>query len=335
MTDLIITGAIAGVAVGYVFQRSDLCFHSAWRGLLDGQFHLFKIWILGVALASVGLSVVYAGDWWTLNEGLGFRPQGNILGGVVIGVGMVVASSCTSGLFYKLGSGMLGAGLGLVAWFAGDVAASRLLVGRDGSWDLRGSVTDLDGGPTIPDVLGVDRAIVSAAFLGVVVAVLVRSRRKTATGSQWSWVRGGIALGAVTVGAWVLAGVGGASFGPSTVGAPASLVNGGAVNTWLVSFLAAIIIGALLAAWRSRTLHVRGEEMGRYAQLAVGGALLGIGGQIGGGCNLGHGLSGAAQLNVSSWVVVASIIAGIAVARAVQMRLLTPSTSPEWRVQTV
>ena len=91
MTDLIITGAIAGVAVGYVFQRSDLCFHSAWRGLLDGQFHLFKIWILGVALASVGLSVVYAGDWWTLNEGLGFRPQGNILGGVFTVIGLVEA----------------------------------------------------------------------------------------------------------------------------------------------------------------------------------------------------------------------------------------------------
>jgi len=45
--------------------------------------------------------------------------------------------------------------------------------------------------------------------------------------------------------------------------------------------------------------------------VAVGGFLLGAGGWIAGGCNLGHGLSGAAQLNVSSWVVVASMAAGV------------------------
>lgn len=333
VTSLLITGTIAGIAVGYVFQRSDLCFHSAWRGVLERRFHLFKIWILGVALASVGLSAIYAGGWWELNEGLGFRPQGNILGGVVVGVGMVVASSCVSGLFYKLGSGMLGAAVGLGAWFGGDVLASRQLIGRDGSLDLRGSVTDLDGGPTIPDVIGVDRFVVSILFLVVVVGLLARSRRATATGVQWSWWIGGVALGVATTGAWALAGIGGASFGPSTVGAPASLANGGAVNVWLVSFLVALVVGALIAARRSKTLWVRGESPVRYGQLAVGGLLLGVGGQIGGGCNLGHGLSGAAQLNVSSWVVVGSIVVGIAGARAVQTRLTPPENITEWRVQ--
>ncbi len=171
MTSLILTGAIAGIAIGYVFQRSDLCFHSAWRGVLEHRYHLFKIWILGVALASVGLSILYGTDRWELNEGLALRPQGNILGGLVVGVGMVIAASCTSGLFYKFGSGMLGGGLGLAGWFAGDVVANRTLIGRDGSVDLRGSVTDLDG-PTFADVIGVDRAIVSVAFLAVVVGLL-------------------------------------------------------------------------------------------------------------------------------------------------------------------
>ena len=72
MTGLIITGSLAGVALGYVFQRSDLCFHSTWRGVIERRYHLFKIWILGVALAAVGLSVVFASDVWALNEGLGF-----------------------------------------------------------------------------------------------------------------------------------------------------------------------------------------------------------------------------------------------------------------------
>ncbi len=333
MTSLIISGTVAGVAIGYVLQRTDLCFHSAWRGVLERRYHLFKIWILGVALASVGLSVVYGTGRWELNEGLGFQPQGNIVGGLIVGIGMVVASSCVSGLFYKLGSGMLGAAVGLAAWFGGDVIASRLLIGRSGSLDLRGSVAELDGGPTIPDVIGVDRVVVSVAFLLVVLALLARSRRRTATGVQWSWWTGGLALGAATTGAWVLAGIGGASFGPSTVGAPASLVNGGAVSVWLVSFLGALVVGAVIAARASATLWVRGEAPLRYAQLAAGGVLLGVGGQIAGGCNLGHGLSGAAQLNVSSWVVVGSIVAGIAGARAVRTRLTPAGGSSEWRVQ--
>ena len=103
---------------------------------------------------------------------------------------------------------------------------------------------------------------------------------------------------------------------------------------WLVSFLVALVVGAVIAAKRSTTLWVRGESPVRYGQLAVGGVLLGMGGQIGGGCNLGHGLSGAAQLNVSSWVVVGAIIAGIAAARAVQLRIGSPSTNRDWRVAT-
>lgn len=340
MTSLLITGVLSGLALGYVLQRSDLCFHSTWRGLFEGRYHLVKIWILGVALASVGLSVIYASDQWPqLNPGLGFRPQGNVLGGLTIGVGMVIAASCASGLFYKLGSGMLGAAVGLAAWFVGDVAGSRLFVGRDGGLDLRGSVNEMDagplqGGPTIPDVLGIDRGIVSVVFLVVVAAFLVRSRRRSGGRAQWSWWVGGVALGVATTAAWALAGVGGAPFGPSTVGAPASLVNGGAVNTWLVAFLGALIVGALAAAYASKTLWVRGEAPRRYVGLVAGGLLLGVGGQIGGGCNLGHGLSGVAQLNVSSWVTVGAIVVGIAGARAIQLRLV--STPPaDWRVQAV
>lgn len=334
MTALILTGAIAGLALGWVFQRSDLCFHSAWRGVLEHRFHLFKIWILGVALASVGLSFLFATDRWELNEGLALRPQGNLLGGALIGVGMVIAASCTSGLFYKLGSGMLGAAVGLGGWFGGDVFASRFLTGGDGAVDLRGSVTDLENGPTIPDVVGVGRLAVAGVFLAVVVAALVRSRRDTATGAQWSWLVGGVALGVATTAAWVLAGAGGATFGPSTVGGPASLVDGGGVNVWLVSFLVALVPGAVLAAVWSRTLWVRGEGAVRYGQLAVGGVLLGVGGQVGGGCNLGHGLSGAAQLNVSSWVTVGSIVLTIAAVRVVRQRSADLGLPDDWRVQT-
>jgi hypothetical protein len=136
---------------------------------------------------------------------------------------------------------------------------------------------------------------------------------------QWAGIRLGLALGAVTVLGWALAALGGSPFGPSSVGAVTS-VAAGTPNWWLVAFLLAIVAGGAVAARAAGQVHVRGERPVRYLQLAAGGVLLGAGGWIGGGCNLGHGLSGVAQLNVSSWVVVASIVAGIGLARAVTRR---------------
>jgi uncharacterized protein len=224
------TGAVTGVLFGYVLQRSDLCFHSAWRGVFERRYHLTKIWLLGVAVAAVGLSLVYASDRWRLNEGLALRPQGNVAGGLVLGVGMVVAASCASGLFYKLGSGMLGAVGGLGGWFAGDVAGSELLTSRDGSWDLRGSVAMRERGRSVADVLDVDRLAVSVIVLVVVAALLARTRRHTQTRRQWGWALAGLALGAATTAGWMLAGAGGETFGPSTTGAAASLVDGDGVD---------------------------------------------------------------------------------------------------------
>ncbi len=73
--------------------------------------------------------------------------------------------------------------------------------------------------------------------------------------------------------------------------------------------------GGTLSARTAGGLWLRGEEPVRYLQLAAGGLLLGAGGWIAGGCNLGHGLSGVAQLNVSSFVVVTAMVAGVWVAR--------------------
>ncbi|MGO8609286.1 YeeE/YedE thiosulfate transporter family protein, partial [Rhizobium johnstonii] len=77
----------------------------------------------------------------------------------------------------------------------------------------------------------------------------------------------------------------------------------GSPNVWLLSFLLGIVGGGSLGGHRVSAVWVRGETPVRYLQLGTGGLLLGAGGWIAGGCNLGHGLSGLAQMNVSSIVV--------------------------------
>nr|WP_228943493.1 YeeE/YedE thiosulfate transporter family protein [Nocardioides sp. Leaf374] len=98
MITSVITGAVAGVVMGYALQRGQLCFHSAIRGSLDGRLLLVRGWALGVALASVGLALLLLLPGASgLNQGLAFRPVANVTGGLIIGIGMVVAKSCVSG----------------------------------------------------------------------------------------------------------------------------------------------------------------------------------------------------------------------------------------------
>ena len=319
---MLIAGLVAGAALGYVLQRAGLCFHSMFATAWTGSTRLLRGWLLAVGVAAVGLSLIYASSAFDgLNEGLAFRPVGNIVGGLMIGVGMAIGRTCASGLFYKLGTGMLGASVGIVGWIAGELVATRV--------DVPGP-TVLGGGTegTFTDLLGIPRLVGAIVLLAVVIGVCVLLARREGgdeprsafDGSQpdarWSWQRTGIAVGAMVVVGWLLAGVSDTSFGPSTVGASAS-VQAGSPLWWLIAFLVGLVPGANLAARRSGDLHVRGETPVRYGQLVVGGFLLGAGGFIAGGCNLGHGLSGAAQLNVASWVAVAAMAVGVGVTRRI------------------
>lgn len=318
----LLTGALAGLAVGLVLQRGQLCAHATVRAALDGRGGLARAWLLGVTAAAVGLAVLLLLPGTDdLNRGLAFRPVANVAGGLLMGVGMVVAQSCVSGLFYKLGSGMLGALVGLGGWAVGELAARDL--------DVPGP-TVLAGGDaaTLPGVLGLPRLLVALLLLAVVAVVLLRGRAASVPG-PWPWRTLGLALGGAITLAWALAALGDSSFGPSSVGAVAGLADG-RIDHWLVAFLVGIALGGLLGALSTPAgaegaFRLRGEDLVRFLQLAAGGVLLGAGGWIAGGCTLGHGLSGAAQLNVSSLVVVASIVVGVAVSAAVARRLPAPA----------
>lgn len=319
----VLTGLLAGVGMGLVLQRGQLCFHAAIAEGYQRRFVLVRGWALGVTLAAVGLSALYLFPGTEgLNQGLSFVPVSNVAGGLVIGAGMAVARSCVSGLFYKLGTGMLGALVGIGGWAAGELVARQITV--PGPRVLGGGLAG-----TVPGVLGLPRLAVAVIALAAVALWLWRRPGTDLPRPdwQWGWARTGAGLAVAVVGGWALAGLGGADFGPSSVGAVSSLASG-SPNVWLLSFLLGIVGGGSLGGHRVSAVWVRGETPVRYLQLGTGGLLLGAGGWIAGGCNLGHGLSGLAQMNVSSIVVVAAIVTGVGATRRVQrtnLRRTTPA----------
>lgn len=305
------TAVAAGVALGYMLQRSRLCFHAALAQAFTGRPALFRAWSLGVLLAAVGFAVLLLLPGTDgLNRGLAFRPVGNLLGGAMIGVGMVVAHTCITGLFFKLGAGMVGALVGLSGWGVGELLAREVEVPGP---------TLLDGGSgaTLPGLLGVPPLVVAATLLG---AFLLLSRHWSADEPEepwtWSWRPAGIGLGLAVTIAWAMAAAADVSFGASSVGVVSSIVDG-ETDTWHLVLLVALVLGSLVAARTAGGWWLRGETGRRVAGLFAGGLLLGAGAWVAGGCNLGHGLSGMAQLNVSSIVVVAAMAVAVLLTRRV------------------
>ena len=75
----------------------------------------------------------------------------------------------------------------------------------------------------------------------------------------------------------------------------------------LGAFTAAYTGGEITAAWVPPLWEERfGPSVGLRAAVAfLGGAIMAYGARLAGGCTSGHGISGALQLSVSSWIALA------------------------------
>jgi hypothetical protein len=95
---------------------------------------------------------------------------------------------------------------------------------------------------------------------------------------------------------------------------------------WEFMLVAGVVFGAFLAAWTGNEITGRWlppfwvERFGDLVWLRLvvafcGGALMAFGARLAGGCTSGHGISGALQLSVGSWVaLIGFFIGGVATA---------------------
>ncbi|HEX9868469.1 MAG TPA: YeeE/YedE family protein [Candidatus Tectomicrobia bacterium] len=116
-----------GLAFGFVLQRSRFCFASAFRDLfLLGDARVMKGVIAGLAVATAGFTVLMVRllpevGFGSLPPGATVLPLGihTVLGGVLFGIGMVLAGGCTSGSLYRAGEGYVGSMVALVGIMLG------------------------------------------------------------------------------------------------------------------------------------------------------------------------------------------------------------------------
>ncbi|MDA3041017.1 MAG: YeeE/YedE family protein [Actinomycetota bacterium] len=321
---------IAGTVLGYVLASGDFCFHSTWRRLVSEPIdpspaRAYVVFLIVATplvqlLDRTGVIDPYVPP---------FTPAAAIVGGLIFGGGMVVAQTCVSGMVYKLGTGMVGMVVAIAGWAVGDI-----ITWQGPLQGLRSSLTENVISTTGDDGSSEAATVVSSlGFIGVVVLVALGA------GAGW-WIHrrppttvrpGGVivnnrwALGAATAAAvvlgWLLVAWHGGDYSFGTSGVPNQIYNavtgdeGGSM--WIPLSLVSLVPGAVVAAATRQKWWLRGESGARYAQLGVGGMIMGVGAAIAGGCNLGHSMVGVPLLSVGSIVTTVAIIAGVfAAARA-------------------
>ena len=323
-TLLPLAGLLIGLAFGFIAQKSRFCLRSAvissTRSTLSpmaGSFALAMIMaIIGTqTLGYLGMIDLEATRFISETMPLGAL----VLGGMMFGAGMVLTRGCASRLTVLSAQGNLRAVTVLMvfaifayATLRGVFAAPRVAFTDATSTEMMAQLPPI-------------AATVLIALLGI---IAWRSR-----------VRPGLAIAGILVGLLIVTGwfATGAllvdEFDPRaaeslafTSGASDALFFTLASTAIDASFgaglLGGTVIGAFLSAALHRELRLESfEDPQQTLRYFAGGALMGSGGVLAGGCTIGAGLTGVSTLAFAPMIALIAIVAGAAATNAV----LTPS----------
>ena len=104
----LLVGLLFGIVFGIVLQRGRFCMASAARDLfLTKDTYLAKGVIYAIIFTSIGFFAVESLGLIEFQiKTLGLQ---NVIGGLLFGVGMVLAGGCASGVLYRAGEGYVSA----------------------------------------------------------------------------------------------------------------------------------------------------------------------------------------------------------------------------------
>lgn len=329
----LLTVIALGASLGYVLQRGDMCFHSLWRRLSTkpAETSLFRAYLLMLLIATPIVQILIGTGYISP-----YIPplvwQANLVGGLLFGVGMVIASTCITGMFYKLGHGMIGVAFAIAGWAVGDILTYNGPLAPVRDRLLEASV-EIDGQPATLN--GSTGGYVAAVLVAAAAARYLWNGRRESTArrrdNQLGWVPLGLALAAVHVVAWFAVTDAAPNYTFGTSGVPTTLwelardsasgtgSNDRSENWWWIPIgLIAIAPGALIASRVAETFWFRGEAPARIIQLIVGGFVMGIAAAIASGCNLGHSMVGVPLLSLGSILTTAAMAVGVTVAAKAQ-----------------
>lgn len=350
-----LTAIPIGVLFGFFLQKGDLCGSSAFSEVVLAH-DWRKAWGLWVAIvvSMLGIAVGDLLGWIQLNP----KPlvwASAMVGGVIFGVGIVLAGGCVSGCLYKAATGNINSVAALLAMPAGIALAEY---GPLSGWrvSLLGlRVPAADGGPvTLSSLTGLPFWVLTLVVGGATLAWAAARRRSRPSGDPvaspdhsehrvpflrrpWKPWQAGIAVGLLTLPAWMSSAASGRNYPLGTThgvlhasvlltDTPVQHVTGPAsppppsppstpaprkkVVWWLVLLVGSLMLGSQLAGRLSGEARLLPKPPEQVLVAAAGGFLVGVGAALAVGCVIGNILSGWAMMSVGALLFgVATILA--------------------------
>ncbi len=337
----VITGLLIGLAFGFVLQRGRFCINTAFREVLFQDYTMFRAYALAVAVAILGANFLEDMGWLGhMQAGVfvaghlyrqAFVPYANILGGFIFGMGIVLAGGCGSGILYRVGEGNLAYVLAVAMYFYG-IAMTKFgfikplynyLVNAKIVW-----VGDNYTIPTLYNIIGVNKWIVIAVIEVALLIFVFKGKPFQKAKKGYSWSLAGLLVGLIAIAAfWLSEYCTGRArglsftgplrefflavfFGDSRAPAAESMHILGMTVSWSAVYIFTVPLGALLSAKLLNESKLKVPPADELLKVGFGGFIMGVGAQMGGGCNIGHSLTGVSTLAVSSWVANLFIILG-------------------------
>jgi uncharacterized membrane protein YedE/YeeE len=334
---LALGGFLIGALFGWAVYRTNYCAMGSLSDIHNfGDWRRFRAWILAAATALIGATLLEAAGIVDLARSMYLAPSfnwlGHIGGGLIFGIGMVLAGGCPSRNLARAGGGDLRAlltlvVLGLFAFMtiAGVLAPTRAALEGATGVALGGAQTqgigDLVGAHT---GLARDGAKAAAAAL-IAAAALAYCFADAKFRVSPLHVVSGIAVGLTVVAGWALTGL--AYDDMATRPAPPVSLTYirpvGDTLQWLTLYTAtpmpgfgvASVIGALVGAFAAARAMGRFRlatfaDTGDTVRNLLGAALMGVGGVMALGCTVGQAITGVSTLALGSFVTFAAIVAG-------------------------
>lgn len=340
---------------GAITQRTHFCTMGAVSDVVNmGDWTRMRQWALAMGVAMMGFAaMVYSGfidPAKTIHGGHRWLWLSALVGGLLFGFGMVLASGCGSKSLVRLGGGSLKSlvvvlvmGLAAFATLKGVTAVVRVATVDQVAVEFS-TIANLPH--LAAAALGLKPAI-TALVLGLALGgALVVWALSGAEFCRVDNLVAGLGIGAIIVAMWWVSGYWGyVPEHPELLNDVFLATNSGRAEAmsfvaplaytldWLLFFsdtskvltigvvsVFGVVAGSTVLALWGRTF--RWEGFGGKEDLAnhlAGGALMGLGGVTAVGCTIGQGLTGVSTLSATSFVALAAILAGAAAALKYQM----------------
>lgn len=334
------------VVAGAVAQRTRLCTMGAVADIVSmGNWARMRMWAATAAVAMLGFNAMVGLEWIEAGKSIYAGTQllwlSALVGGLMFGFGMVLASGCGTRNLIRLGGGDLKAlvvlivlGLAAFATLRGITAVLRVAT-------LDRVALHFPQGQDLPrlmsPMLGQPAAQLAPWFAcGIAALIFGWVVRRPEGRSPAIWIAA-LGFGGAVVGLWWVSGVlGHLAEDPSTLEEAFLATNSrrmeslsmvaplGYALDWLMYFsdttklltlgivnAFGLFTGALAMALANREFRWSGfSGAGDTANHLCGAVLMGIGGTLALGCTIGQGVSGISTLSIGSALVAAACIAG-------------------------